>query len=126
LVFREARFRTASDGDCEEKNQKKSWANEANQSHGEAEAERLVAEALAALGVSSERKDLEGTRKGDQPKVLVAALLRKTTAVGNGWIAERLCMGHSGSVTRLVVAASKDAKHGSELKKLMKLLKCDS
>jgi putative transposase len=85
-----------------------------------------VAEALAASGFSSERKDLEGMRKGDRAKVLVAALLRKRTAVGNGWIAERLSMGHPGSVSRLVVAASKDAKHESELKKLIKLLKCDS
>ncbi len=57
-------------------------------------------------------------------KVLVAALLRKRTAVTNDWIAERLSMGHHGSVSRLVVAASKDAKLESELKKLMKLLKC--
>ena len=40
------------------------------------------------------------------------------------WIAERLSMGHPGSVSRLVVTASKDAKHESELKKLIKLLKC--
>jgi hypothetical protein len=44
--------------------------------------------------------------------------------VTNDWIAERLSMGHHGSVSRLVVAASKDAKLESELKKLMKLLKC--
>ena len=80
-------------------------------------------EALAALGVSSETKDFEGMRKGDRAKVLVAALLKKRTAIGNNWIAERLSMGHPGSVSRLVVAASKNAKHESELKKLIKLLK---
>ena len=108
----------------EKKSRKKSRANGAHESHGKAEAERLAVEALAALGVSSERKDLEGGRKGDRAKVLVAALLRKRTAVTNGWIAERLSMGHHGSVSRLVVAASKDAKLESELKKLMKMLKC--
>jgi len=58
-----------------------------------------------ALGVSSERRDLEGTRKGDRAKVQVTALSRKRTAVTNDWIAERLSMGHHGSVSRLVVAA---------------------
>lgn len=111
-------------GLIEKNGRKKSRANGAHEFHGEAEAERLAVETLAALGVSSERKDLEGMRKGDRTKVLVAALLRKRTAVGNGWIAERLSMGHPGSVSRLVVTASKDAKHESELKKLIKLLKC--
>ena len=63
-------------------------------------------------------------RKGDRAKVLVATLLRKRTAATNDWIAQRLSMGHHGSVSRLVVAASKDAKHESELKKLMRMLKC--
>ena len=42
-----------------------------------------------ALGVSSERKDLEGMRKGDRAKVLVAALLRKNggdTRLGCGTV----------------------------------------
>ncbi len=103
---------------------KKTRANGAHESHGKAEAERLAVEALGALGISSERKVLEGMRKGDRAKVLVAALLRKKTAVGNDWIAERLHMGHHGSVSRLVVAANKDSVHEAELKKLMKLLKC--
>ena len=40
-------------------------------------------------------------RKGDRGEVLVAALLRRKTTVGNGWIAKRLRMGHHGSVSRL-------------------------
>ena len=111
-------------GLLDSKRRKNSPANGAHQSHGKAEAERLAAEALAALGISSERKDLERMRKGDQAKILVAVLLRKKTTAGNEWIAERLCMGHHGSVSRLVVAASKDAKQESELKKLIKRLKC--
>ena len=63
-------------------------------------------------------------RKEDPAKVLVAALLRKRTAVTNDWIAERLSMGQHGSVSRLVVTASKEAKLESELKNLMKFLKC--
>ena len=108
------------------KAKKKSRANRAHESQGKVEAERLAVEALAALGVSSERKDLAELRKGDRAKVLVAALLRKRTAVGNSWIAERLGMGHHGSVSRLVVAASKNEKQERELKKLVKILKCVS
>ena len=63
-------------------------------------------------------------RKGDRGEVLVAALLRRKTTVGNRWIAERLPMGHHGSVSRLVVAASQDQKHERELRKLIKMLKC--
>ena len=47
---------------------------------------------------------------------MIADLLRSKTALGNGWIAERLSMGHPRSVSRLVVGASKDATHESELK----------
>jgi putative transposase len=131
LVFGKTGFLKASGGVDREEGAKEKPGQWVHESHGEAEAEaeaeRLVVEALAALGISSERKDLEGMRKGDQVKVLVAALLRRKTAVGNGWIAERLSMGHHGSVSRLVVVASKDTKHESELEnliKLKKLLKC--
>jgi putative transposase len=108
----------------EMKRRKKSLTDGVHESHGKAEAERLVVEGLAALGILSARKDLEGMRKGDGAKVMIAALLRSKTSVGNGWIAERLCMGHPGSVSRLVVGAGKDPKHESELKELVKLLKC--
>ena len=108
----------------EKKKRKKSRTDGVHESRGKAEAERLVVEGLAALGISSAQRDLEGMRKGDEAKVMIAALLRSTTAVGNGWIAERLSMGHPGSVSRLVVGAGKDAKHDSKLKKLKKLLEC--
>ncbi len=108
----------------DKKPRKKTRANGAHESHGKAEAERLAVEALSALGISSDRKDLEGMRKGDGAKVLVAALLKKKTAMGNSWIAERLGMGHHGSVSRLVAAASKSESQERDLKKLIKLLKC--
>ena len=63
-------------------------------------------------------------RKGERGKVLVAVLLREQTAMGNPWIAERLCMGHHGSVSRLVVAAGNDKAMNREKKKLEKMLKC--
>ena len=66
-------------GLIEKTGRKKSRANGAYKSHGEAEAERLAVEALVVLGVSRERKDLEEMRKGDRAKVLIAALLRKNS-----------------------------------------------
>jgi len=58
--------------------------------------------------------------------VLVATLLRQRTTVGNSWIAERLGMGHPGSVSRLVTAAAKDPAKIRKLGKLGKMLKCDT
>ena len=40
-------------------------------------------------------------RKSDPRKAAVAILLRKRIAVANGWIAERLAMGHASTVSRL-------------------------
>lgn len=111
-------------GLLDKKPRQKSRANGVHESHGEVEAERLAAEALALLNLPTDRSDLDTLRKGDGGKVLVAALLRRKTTVGNGWITERLRMGHHGSVSRLVVAASQDEKHERELRKLIKMLKC--
>jgi hypothetical protein len=73
-----------------------------------------------------EISSLANIRKGQLEKVLVAALLRERTAVGNPWIAQRLAMGHSGSVSRLVVACGKSVTQTRELEKLKKMLKCDT
>ena len=103
---------------------KRTRATGAHQGHGEAEAERLAVEALAALGLPTDRTGLGKLRKGERGKVLVAVLVRERTAAGNSWIANRLCMGHPGSVSRLVVAAGNDKAMSREKKKLEKLLKC--
>ncbi len=92
--------------------------------HGEAEAERLAVVALAILRLPADTQELAKLRKGDGRKVLVACLLRQRTAAGNPWIAKRLAMGHSGSVSRLVVAAAKHPPTVRKLEKLGKLLKC--
>ena len=105
---------------------RKSRASEAPKAHGEAEAERLAGEALARLKLPAEPRQLAQLRKGDGRKVLVACLLRQRTAAGNPWIAKRLAMGHSGSVSRLVTAAAKHPKTIRELETLGKLLKCDT
>lgn len=104
----------------------KSRASDAPKAHGEAEATRLAGLALAALGLPEDRKELAKLRKGDARKVLVACLLRKFTTAGNPWIARRLAMGHPGSVSRLVAAAAIHPPTERELKKLEKLLKCNT
>jgi hypothetical protein len=57
---------------------------------------------------------------------MVACLPRRRPAAGNPWIADRLAMGHPGSVNRLVVTAANDPPVMRELKKPADLLKCDT
>ena len=89
--------------------------------HGEGEAERLIREGGRLLELPIEKLKLEQLRKGDERKVLLAALLRKRTSVGVKWIAERLSMGHQGSVSRLLGGVMKSDE---VTKKLNELKKC--
>jgi hypothetical protein len=57
---------------------------------------------------------------------MVACLPRRRPAAGNPWIADRLAMGHPGSVNRLVVTAANDPPVMRELKNPADLLKCDT
>jgi hypothetical protein len=56
--------------------------------------------------------------KSDDRKVALAALLRARTNVGNSWIAKRLSMGHSGSVSRMIGSCRKSGALASTIKKL--------
>jgi hypothetical protein len=47
--------------------------------------------------------NLAKSRKGDPRKVIVAAVVPERTSVINCWLAERLAMGHTGAVSRLIV-----------------------
>lgn len=93
---------------------KKSRASEARNAHGKAEAGRLADEAMAK------------PRTGDGRRVLVACLPRQRTTAVNSWITQRLAMGHSGSVSRLVTAAANHPPSMRELAKLSEWLKCDT
>jgi hypothetical protein len=53
-------------------------------------------------------------------------MVRQRAAAGNPRIAKHLAMGHSGSVSRLVTAATKNPPTVRELKKLGKMLKCEA
>ncbi len=92
--------------------------------HCETEAERLASAALLTLGLPQDRPALAARRKGEPAKVLVATLLRQCTAVGNAWLAERLAMGHPGSVSRLIAACQRDPAAMLEVERLQELLKC--
>jgi hypothetical protein len=55
--------------------------------------------AAKALGVALNRLP---AKKSAPEKVKLAALLKATTSVSNGWLAERLALGRPGSVTQWV------------------------
>ncbi len=78
--------------------------------HSEKEVERLVRELGPKLGLPVGMGALAELRKGDGRKALLAAVLRRRTAVGAGWIAERLAMGHPDSVSRQVGIVKRDRK----------------
>jgi putative transposase len=54
--------------------------------------------------------------------VLLAAVLRRRTSVGVNWIAERLAMGHPGSVSRMLGAIQRDGNARKRLGELEKML----
>ncbi len=66
--------------------------------HGEAEAGRLIAAGLRYLELA--QKDLPALRKGDERKLVLAALVRQRTNVSNAWLAETLQLGHISRVSR--------------------------
>ncbi len=77
--------------------------------HGETAGERLafrqevweerLTELAAAAGINLAQL---GPRKSDPDKVLLAALMKATTGVANGWLHERLAMGTPASVSQFV------------------------
>ena len=94
----------------------------AAKAHDEAEAERLVAAALAELGVPDNPADLAGRGRRKDEKETIAALVRGRTGVTNRWIASRLSMGHEVSVTRAVRRSRDDPKATRRLKALVRKL----
>ncbi len=77
-----------------------SSSDEATREHGEAEAQRLVAAGLAALGL--EEREMQRRPKNLPEKHALAWWLRQRTTVGRRWISEPLGMGEESGVTRVV------------------------
>lgn len=96
----------------------------AAQAHNEAEAECLAEKALEILDLPTEKESLAEVRKGDWRKVVIAVILRQRTSVSNGWLADRLVMGHAASVSRLVAEFKRDKIRMEKLGQIEEMLKC--
>jgi hypothetical protein len=97
--------------------------DQAAKGHDESHAEDLTKRALGKLGMPVETAALAELRKGDLRKVLVAALVRKNSSVSNRWLADRLVMGHTAGVSRLLGECRKDKKSQRKLVELEKMLR---
>jgi len=100
----------------------KSQSGGALRDRGEREAQRILEEGKRLLGLPADQEALADIRKGDRRKVLLARILRSKTAISNDWISDRLCMGHPGSVSRLVSESRNDQAINKECERLTKRL----
>ena len=87
--------------------------------HDEEEAKRLVGLLLDKLGLPSGRVALAGRGKFQREKALICGVVRSRTSVSNGWLAERLSMGHVSSVTRALRRVKETNALGKEVKQLV-------
>ena len=92
--------------------------------HGEKDAARIVRELGPKLGLPTGVRELAELRKGDERKALLAAVLRRLTAVATEWIAQRLAMGHPGCVSRQVGIVKSDRKLLKKLNEHGKMFHC--
>jgi putative transposase len=90
------------------KRRKGSVGGAAALAHDAAEAEKIVAGGLSALGMPEDAAKPLKRGKWRQQKTLLAALVRQRTGVGNAWVAARLGMGHEMNVTRATRRARED------------------
>ncbi len=96
---------------------------EAVRAFNEGEAERIIRRMSAELKLPAGHGDLALLRKNDPRKVLCATMVKGSTAVSNGWIAERLVMGHSASVSQMTGRMRRDPSTPKLLKKYEQMLK---
>lgn len=101
--------------------QRDSFSGDAVGAHSEMDAERLVTAGMKLLGVSE--KQLCEFKKGAEEKMLLAWLVRRNTAVTNGWIAERLQMGRPDCLSRYPqkIEESKDKRIHELKEKLLEI-----
>lgn len=91
----------------------RAWESAGVQEIRHARWEHQLARALKQLGKT--RVDMSAERKSAPWKIAVAAYLKQTTQVPNGWIAERLAMGTPVSVSQLVGQARRQPGPVTEL-----------
>ena len=88
--------------------------------HGIAEAKRLLLKALPVVELADNTKELALLRRSDPRRAAVGIPLRKRTAVANGWIAERVAMGHASTLSRL---GKEESAYVTMLRKLDRTLR---
>src|SRR5580704_3327382 len=94
--------------------QRESHSGGARRAHGEAAAQKLLADGLVALGLGT--GDLRKLPKSAPEKTVLAWWLRERTTVSLRWVSEELVMGHYTRVTQAVSRLKR--KPGRELEKL--------
>ncbi len=104
------------------KRKKGSVAGSAARAHDEAEAQRIVGRCLRELGLPEQADQLAGRGRWLEEKALIASLVKKHTAGSNGWIANRLAMGHPSSVSRAVRRVRENPSLRSAQRRLGKML----
>jgi hypothetical protein len=95
-----------------------SYSGEAKRAHGEAEAERLLAGGLAALGLTEAQ--LVETRKGAWEKELLAWWLCQHNTARRRWVSERLGLGDESRVTQAIGRVKQERR--AELERLKRRL----
>ena len=80
-----------------------------HRAHGEAQAQRLLAEGLAREGLTSQ--ELTKLPGSDRRKVRVAQALWKTTTVDQHWIAEHLGMKSAANVSQILRRAAAPSRY---------------
>ena len=90
--------------------------------HGEKEARRILREGIRHLGLPPGLAELSRLKKSDGRKTQLAILLRTHTSMSNDWIAERLVMGHPGSVSWTVSAGRADKTMTKTIRNLESVL----
>lgn len=89
--------------------------------HGERHSEQLIKRHARKLGLSIQLRDLLALPKGDPRKAVLASVLVRQTTVSRQWLAERLAMGHPGSVSRQLGRVKRDKKLQKQVDELCKL-----
>ena len=97
-----------------------SYLGQAKRAHGELEAEQMVAQGLAALGLAGQR--LADQPKGMAEKQVLAWWLHQRTTVGRRWVSERLVMGEESGVSK-AIRRVKESREGKLHRLKQRLLK---
>jgi REP element-mobilizing transposase RayT len=96
---------------------KKSIAGAAINEHNEQEAESIIAKMSKKLKLIDQLNEWEKLRRNDPRKIIIAAMIRYKTTMTNQWLAERLQLGDSTSVSRFVNSFLR-SKEAAKMKQL--------